>query len=205
MVAAVVAAGVLAQAAMWWLIAARRVALLARHLGDVRDPGDRRGARRRPGIDRRRRRSLVGAVSGAALYGATRVVVASLLERIPSFAASVSDVYGRSQEVPGTAVWVLTLAIAIPGEELFWRGLVLSELQEITSVAVGAGLAWFGYVVVNAVLRNLSILAAAVVGGALWTVLGSVRDVGAAVASHLVWTSLMLLWPPRAARGKVPS
>jgi membrane protease YdiL (CAAX protease family) len=133
------------------------------------------------------------------------VVVASLLERIPSFASSVSDVYRRSQEVPGTAVWVLTLAIAIPGEELFWRGLALPELQDITSAAVGVDLTWFGYVAVNAVLRNLSILAAAMVGGAVWTVLGSVRDVGAAVASHVVWTSLILLWPPRAARGKVPS
>jgi hypothetical protein len=203
MVAAVVAAGVLAQAAMWWLISARRVpfwpatsatfAILGIAAVLVGIPGSTDAAS-----------LLVGVGSGSALYGATRVVVASLLERIPPFAASVSDVYGRSQEVPGTAAWVLTLAIAIPGEELFWRGLVLSELQEITSIAVGAGLAWFGYVVANAVLRNLSILAAAVVGGALWTVLGSVRDVGAAVASHLVWTSLMLLWPPRAARGKVP-
>ena len=204
MVAAVVVAGVLVQAAIWWLISARRVpfwpatsatfALLGIASVLVRPPGSTDVSS-----------VLIGAGSGAALYGATRVVVASLLERIPSFASSVSDVYGRSQEVPGTAVWVLTLAIAIPGEELFWRGLVLSELQEITSVAVGAGLAWLGYVVANAVLRNLSILAAAVVGGAVWTVLGSVRDVGAAVASHLVWTSLMLLWPPRAARGKVPS
>lgn len=203
MVAAVVAAGVLAQAAMWWLISAGRVAfwpatsatfaILGIAAVLVGIPGSTDAAS-----------LLVGVGSGAALYGATRVVVASLLERIPPFAASVSDVYGRSQEVPGTAAWVLTLAIAIPGEELFWRGLVLSELQEITSIAVGAGLAWFGYVLANAVLRNLSILAAAVVGGALWTVLGSVRDVGAAVASHLVWTSLMLLWPPRAARGKVP-
>lgn len=204
MAAAVVAVGVLAQAAMWWLISARRVpfwlttsatfAILGIAAVLVRAPGSTHVSS-----------LLIGAGSGAALYGATRVVVASLLERIPSFSTSVSDVYGRSQEVPGTAVWVLTLAIAIPGEELFWRGLVLSEVQEITSVAVGAGLAWLGYVVANAVLRNLSILAAAVVGGAVWTVLGSVRDVGAAVASHLVWTSLMLLWPPRAARGKVPS
>lgn len=204
MAAAVVAVGVLAQAAMWWLISARRVpfwlttsatfAILGIAAVLVRAPGSTHVSS-----------LLIGAGSGAALYGATRVVVASLLERIPSFSTSVSDVYGRSQEVPGTAVWVLTLAIAIPGEELFWRGLVLSEAQEITSVAVGAGLAWLGYVVANAVLRNLSILAAAVVGGAVWTVLGSVRDVGAAVASHLVWTSLMLLWPPRAARGKVPS
>ena len=82
---------------------------------------------------------------------------------------------------------------------------MLTEVQYITSVAVGEGLAWLGYVAANAVFRNLSILAAAIVGGALWTVLGSVRDVGAAVTSHLVWTSLMLLWPPRAARGKVPA
>jgi membrane protease YdiL (CAAX protease family) len=204
MVAAVVAAGVLAQAAMWWLISAGRVpfwpatsatfAILGIAAVLVGIPGSTDAAS-----------LLAGVGSGAALYGATRVVVASLLERIRPFAASVSDVYGRSREVPGTAAWVLTLAIAIPGEELFWRGLVLSELQEITSIAVGAGLAWFGYVLANAVLRNLSILAAAVVGGALWTVLGSVSDVGAAVASHLVWTSLMLLWPPRAARGKVPT
>ena len=169
MVAAVVAAGVLAQAAMWWLISARRVpfwpatsvtfAILGIAAVLVGIPGSTDAAS-----------LLVGVGSGAALYGATRVVVASLLERIPPFAASVSDVYGRSQEVPGTAAWELTLAIAIPGEELFWRGLVLSELQEITSIAVGAGLAWFGYVLANAVLRNLSILAAAVVGGALWTV-----------------------------------
>lgn len=204
MVAAVVVAGVLVQAAIWWLISARRVpfwpatsatfALLGIASVLVRPPGSTDVSS-----------VLIGAGSGAALYGATRVVVASLLERIPSFASSVSDVYGRSQEVPGTAVWVLTLAIAIPGEELFWRGLVLSELQDITSAAVGVGLAWLGYVAANAVLRNLSILAAAVVGGAVWTVLGSVRGVGAAVASHLMWTSLMLLWPPRAARGKVPS
>lgn len=204
MVAAVVAAGVLAQAAMWWLISARRVPFWPATSATFAILGIAAvlvGAPRSTDVSS----VLVGAGSGAALYGATRVVVASLLERIPSFASSVSDVYGRSQEVPGTAVWVLTLAVAIPGEELFWRGLVLSELQDATSTAVGVGLAWFGYVAANAVLRNLSILAAAVVGGAVWTVLGSVRDVGAAVASHLVWTSLMLLWPPRAARGKVPS
>jgi membrane protease YdiL (CAAX protease family) len=204
MAAFVIGAGILLQIVAWRLIATRRIpfwpatsvtfAILGIAVVLVRSPGSTELAS-----------LLVGAGSGAALYGATRVVVARFLERIPPFAASVGDVYERSEEVPGTAVWALTLAIAIPGEELFWRGLVLPEVQDVTSVAVGAGLAWLGYVAVNAVLGNLSILAAAVVGGALWTVVGSVRDVGAAVASHLVWTSLMLLWPPRAARGKVPS
>jgi membrane protease YdiL (CAAX protease family) len=203
MVAAVVAAGVLAQAAMWWLISARRVPFWPATSATFAILGIAAVLAGVPGsIDVSS--LLVGAGSGAALYGATRLVVAGLLQQIPSFASSVSDVYGRSQEVPGTAVWALTLVVAIPGEELFWRGLVLPELQDVASVAVGAGLAWLGYVAANAVLRNLSILAAAVVGGAVWTVLGSVLDVGAAVASHLVWTSLMLLWPPGAARGKVP-
>ena len=72
----------------------------------------------------------------------------------------MADVYGGSQEIPGAAVWVLTLAIAVPGEELFWRGLVLPELQDATSVVLGAVLAWLGYVAANAILRNLSMLAA---------------------------------------------
>ena len=82
MVAAVVAAGVLAQAAMWWLISARRVpfwpatsatfAILGIAAVLVGTPGSTDVSS-----------LLVGAGSGAALYGATRVVVASLLEQIP--------------------------------------------------------------------------------------------------------------------------
>jgi membrane protease YdiL (CAAX protease family) len=201
MVAAVVEAGVLAQAAMWWLIAARRLpfwpvtsvtfAILGIAAVLVRAPGSTDLLS-----------LVVGAGSGFVLYGATRVVV-GLLVRISPFASSVTEVYRRSEEIPGAAVWVLTLAIAIPGEELFWRGVVLPELQDATSVVVGAGVAWLGYVAVNAVSRNLAILAAAVVGGALWTVLGSVDGVGAPIVSHLVWTSLMLAWPPAADRAKV--
>jgi membrane protease YdiL (CAAX protease family) len=201
MVAAVLAAGVLVQAAMWRLIATRRLpfwpatsvtfAILGIAAVLVRPPGS---------TDLQS--LVVGAGSGVVLYGATRVVVA-LLVRIPPFASSATEVYGRSGEIPGVAVWVLTLAIAIPGEELLWRGSVLSELQDATSVVVGAGIAWLGYVAVNAVSRNLAILAAAAVGGALWTLLGSVHDVGAPIASHLAWTSLMLAWPPTVDRAKV--
>jgi membrane protease YdiL (CAAX protease family) len=201
MVGAVVAAGVLAQAAMWWLIAARRArfwpatsvtfAFLGIAAVLARVPGPTDG----PSL-------VVGAGSGVVLYGATFVVVGHLA-RIPPFASSMTDVYGRSEEIPSAAVWVLTVAIAVPGEELFWRGVVLPELQDATSVVVGAGLAWLGYVAVNAISRNLSILAAAVVGGALWTLLGSVDDVGSPIASHLVWTGLMLAWPPAADRAKV--
>jgi hypothetical protein len=39
--------------------------------------------------------------------------------------------------------------------------------------------------------------------GAVWTILGSVGAFIAPLASHLVWTSLMLAWPPSGDRAKV--
>jgi membrane protease YdiL (CAAX protease family) len=100
-------------------------------------------------------------------------------------------------------VWLLTLAVAVPGEELFWRGLVAPELQDATSVLLGALLAWLGYVAINAISRNLAILVAAGVCGAVWTILGSLEGVAAPLTSHLIWTALMLSWPPAVDRAKV--
>ena len=201
MTAAVVAVGVLAQGLTWWLVAERRVpfwpattitfVILGVAAVLVRDPGSFDLAA-----------IAAGVASGGALYVATRVAV-SVLVRAAPFANSVAEVYRRSGELPTTLVWVLTVAVAVPGEELFWRGLVLPELQGATSVVLGACLAWLGYLAVNAVSRNLAIIAAAVVCGAVWTILGSVLDVAAPAASHLAWTSLMLAWPPSGDRAKV--
>jgi uncharacterized protein len=100
---------------------------------------------------------------------------------------------------------VISLLIAVPGEELFWRGLVLPELTDVTSVGIGALLTWVAGIGVIAESASLPLLAGAVVGGALWTGLAVWSDgVMAPVASHLVWTGLMLMWPPAAARDMVP-
>jgi membrane protease YdiL (CAAX protease family) len=201
MVAAVVAAGVLAQAVTWWLVAERRVGfwpatsitfvILGAAAVLVRDPGSFEPAA-----------VAVGIGSGVALYVATRVAV-GVLVRVAPFATSMSEVYGRSGELSPSLVWVLTVAVAVPGEEIFWRGLVLPELQDATTVVLGACLAWLGYVAVNAASRNLAILAAALVCGSVWTILGSALDIAAPVASHLAWTSLMLAWPPSGDRAMV--
>jgi membrane protease YdiL (CAAX protease family) len=201
MPALVAAAGALLQAATWRLIAVRRIgfwqatsvtfAIVGAAAVWVRPPGS---------LDAMA--LVIGTGSGVVLYLATRVVV-GLLGSVKPFASSVTEVYGRSAEIPTGAVWVLTLIVAVPGEELFWRGLVVPELQDATSLVIGAFLAWLGYVTVNALSRNLAILVAAVVGGAWWTVLGSFEHVAAPIASHLTWTGLMLAWPPRAGRAKV--
>lgn len=149
--------------------------------------------------------SAVGVSSGLLLFGATRVVV-DLSTRHHVISRSVAAVYRREEEMGTVALSVLTLAVVVPGEELFWRGVVLPELSASTSVALGAVLAWAAWVAVDATWGSIPLLAGAVVGGALWTGLATWSGgVAAPVASHLVWTALMLVWPPRAARDKVPS
>lgn len=145
----------------------------------------------------------VGIASAPALYGATRLVV-GLATRYPRLDRAVTDVYRRTQETSFLIALALTLAIAVPGEELFWRGLVLPEVQEATSPATGALLTWAAAVGVNAAWASTPLLAGAVVGGALWTWLATWSGgVVAPLASHLVWTGLMLSWPPLADRAKV--
>jgi membrane protease YdiL (CAAX protease family) len=145
----------------------------------------------------------VGLASGLAFYGATRVVV-DVATRHPLIRRTVVDVYRRSREVPFAAALMLTLVIAVPGEELFWRGLVLPELQDATSSTTGALLTWGAAVGVNAAWASAPLLAGAVVGGALWTGLATwTGGVVAPLASHLVWTGLMFAWPPLSDRAKV--
>ncbi|MBA3738043.1 MAG: CPBP family intramembrane metalloprotease [Actinobacteria bacterium] len=145
----------------------------------------------------------LGIASGVAFYGATRLVV-GLATRFPLLDRAVADVYRRTQETTFPIAVALTLAIAVPGEELFWRGLVLPELQDATSTTTGAILTWAAAVGVNAAGASAPLLAGAVVGGALWTWLATWSGgVVASLASHLVWTGLMLSWPPLAGRAKV--
>lgn len=144
-----------------------------------------------------------GTGSALALYAATRVVI-GLGTRQPGLRAAVAGIYRRSEETGFTAALVISLAIAAPGEELFWRGLVVPELRAATASVAGGVLAWLGYVGVNAASVSLPLLAGAIVGGAVWTWLALwSHGVLAPIASHVVWTGLMLTWPPPVGRGKV--
>lgn len=149
--------------------------------------------------------SGIAVASGIVFYGATRAAV-GLASRQPVLRASVADVYRHSRETGFVTVLALTLLVAVPGEELFWRGFLLPELRDATGSVSGAILAWAVAVGVTAAWASPPLLAAAVVGGGLWTILATWSGgVLAPIASHLVWTALMLVWPPPAARDMVPS
>lgn len=143
----------------------------------------------------------MGVAAGAVLYGAT-VAFLAVAGRWPLLARHTAALYGARADVsPGVALMVATLVTA-PGEELLWRGVVLGTLaRAFGSTAAAAVLAWAAYVAVNAVSASLPIVLGAIVGGAAWTALAWwTGGVVAGIVCHVVWTALMILRPPAAAR-----
>jgi len=143
---------------------------------------------------------LVGLGAGLALYVGTRVFV-WLAARWTPFRRDVLEKYGQAGEVTLRRSLVLSLAIMVPAEELFWRGLFQGRLDDAVTPAAAALLAWLVYLVANAASRSLPIVAGAIVGGAVWAGLAWWSGgVLASLASHILWTGSMLALPPGVGR-----
>jgi membrane protease YdiL (CAAX protease family) len=140
----------------------------------------------------------VGAVSGLALFVATRVFV-RLVGPWRSFQRHVAGIY--AQGTGRSVVWELLVAagLVVAGEELFWRGLVQPRMAGLEALgrAGAAVVAWLLYVGVNAASSSLVITVAAIVGGALWGALAWwTGGVLAPLLCHSVWTASMILFRP---------
>lgn len=143
---------------------------------------------------------VIGAGAGFTLYLATRVFVWAASRWMP-FRRDVLEQYGQAGEVSLVTTLVLSLAIMVPAEELFWRGLWHERLDEAMTPTIAALIAWAAYVGVNVASRSLPIVAGSIVGGAVWAGLAWwSQGVLASVASHILWTGLMLALPPGAGR-----
>ena len=142
----------------------------------------------------------VGAASGLALYVGTRVFV-WLADRWPPFRRHVVEKYREAAEVSMRESLLLSLLVMVPAEEMFWRGLFQGHLDQTVGVLAAGFLSWLAYVAVNAASASLPIVAGAVVGGALWVGLFAWSGgVLASLASHMLWTGLMLALPPGVGR-----
>jgi hypothetical protein len=119
---------------------------------------------------------VVGLGSGLVLYLATRVFVAiaSAWER---FRRQTVAIYGNRDQVALPVALGVAVGLSVPGEELFWRGLVGGRFGEaVGSAVLGAAIALAGSVLF------------------VWT--GGVLS---PICSHAVFTGLMILAPPPAA------
>ena len=143
---------------------------------------------------------VVGALSGLALWAATLAFVAVAVRWEP-FRRAVADRYARAAEVSLPTAVAISLLIAVPGEELFWRNLAQRRLG-VSSEVLGAVAAWVGYVAANVASGSLPFVAGAIVGGAVWGGLAWwTGGIAASLASHGVWTTMMLVRPPSSGRG----
>lgn len=137
----------------------------------------------------------LGVVAGGLLYVATRVFV-GVVSGWRAFQRQTSETYALADEVPTTTAAVLA-GVMVVGEELFWRALVQPRLAQ-AGPGAGAALTWLAFVLVNSASSRLPIIAAAVVGGAVWAALAWwTGGVLASLLCHLVWTTSMILRPPR--------
>jgi len=142
----------------------------------------------------------VGVGSGLALYLGTLAFVAVAVH-VPRFRSSVASIYGEAGEVSLATSVALSLAVMVPAEELFWRGLFQAHLDATWSAAAGAVTTWLAYVAANSASRRAPIVAGAIVAGALWAGLAAWSGgMLASFSSHMLWTGLMLVLPPGAGR-----
>lgn len=126
---------------------------------------------------------------------------------LPEITASAASVYQRSSELP---VWgqVLLGGVLTAGlEEVFWRGaftpVIADRVRARLPVGSGASgatavlVSTVGYTAFFVPTLQLALIAAAALGGMVWGALLLVtRSVGAPILAHVVWTSLMILYPP---------
>jgi membrane protease YdiL (CAAX protease family) len=195
-------AGAVAIAAAWWWVASGRstvlrvlpVVLFVLGVGTIAVVGS--------DLSLGSAASLAGGVgSGLALYGATLTFVA-VASRWEPFRRHVAQAYAEAEAEPLVLRLLLALAISVPGEELFLRGLVQPRLAVSMAPWAAAAITVAVEVATNLPSRRLPIVAAALVGGAVWSGLAWWSGgVLAPIASHMVWTGLMLVRPP-AARGR---
>jgi membrane protease YdiL (CAAX protease family) len=144
----------------------------------------------------------IGAASGLGLYVATRMFV-WLASRWERFRRATASIYGDAREVSRARALGLTLVVMVPGEELFVRGLAQPRLAAVAALGAGgaAVATWLAYTAINLASRSMPIVAGALVGGALWAWLAWWSGgMLASLASHILWTGLMLVLPPGAGR-----
>jgi uncharacterized protein len=195
--------GAVAEGAGWWAVSARRAnvwRLMPAVLGAM---GIAAVLTRRPvwaGEPGAAVAVAVGLSSGLVLYLATRVFV-GIASMWGPFRSQVAEQYERASLVSKTEALALSLVIMVPAEELFWRGLFQGHLEDSLAAVSAAAFTLLVYVAANAPSRSLPIVAGAIVGGAVWVGLAWWSGgVLASLASHILWTGLMLIAPPGAAR-----
>jgi membrane protease YdiL (CAAX protease family) len=153
--------------------------------------GDLRRTRPRP------RDVATGVAVAAGLYGVFQVGDRVARRVLPSGAEDIGDVYELRSLRPKAEIAARLAAVIGPAEELYWRGLLQSELTRRLGPVRGAAAAAALYGGAHVVTGNPTLVGAATVAGAGWSALAALGvPMPALVVSHVVWDIWIFLVQP---------
>ena len=155
---------------------------------------------------RPRPRHLVeGGIVAGGLYAIFRAGDAVARRVMPDGAGDIDDIYAlRVGHDPSQIAARLALVIG-PAEELFWRGFVQRRLARDHGRWGAAARAASAYAGVHLAAGNPTLVGAAGVAGAYWSVLAAAGvDMESLVVSHVLWDIVIFLVAPTARSGTHP-
>ena len=152
---------------------------------------DLRSARPQP------RDVATGAAIAAGLYAVFLVGDKAARVIMPSGADDIADVYELRTLRPKGEIAARLAAVIGPAEELYWRGLLQSELTRRYGPLKGAAAATAAYSGVHLCTRNPTLIGAASVAGGGWSALRAAGvSMPALVISHVIWDIWIFLVQP---------
>lgn len=138
-----------------------------------------------------------GVAIAAALYGVFTVGDKAARVIMPSGAEDIGEVYELRTLRPKGEIAARLAAIVGPAEELYWRGMLQSELTRRYGPVKGAAAATAAYSGVHVCTRNPTLIGAATVAGASWSALRALGvSMPALVISHIIWDIWIFLVQP---------
>lgn len=151
---------------------------------------------RHPALNLTLRDTAWGAIAGLGLYGAARLGNATVGSVLPDLTSGLAVVLQWAAPYP---VWMQLGAIALiaPGEELFWRRLVLDRLYHagLSSWWAALGVSSLLYASVHLFSGSPWLALAALGFGFVWGAIALwTRNAWTAIVCHLVYDGLMFVW-----------
>jgi membrane protease YdiL (CAAX protease family) len=139
----------------------------------------------------------LGLGSAAALYGIFRAGDRMARRIMPQGGREIAAIYGLRQSAPKASIAAALALIIGPGEEIFWRGLVQSRLQDRMGPLAGALAGSSLYAAVHLVSVNLTLTGAAGVAGLFWSLLyARGQRLEPLIISHVAWDLWIFLSAP---------
>ncbi|MEE8600572.1 CPBP family intramembrane glutamic endopeptidase [Euzebya tangerina] len=162
-----------------------------------------------PGFAVTPRQAGIAVLAALVHFGIGHLLFAVAAQVVPALTATALEVYQRTDSMPVWGQLLLGAVLTAGLEEVFWRGaftpMIAERVRPRLPTSFGTkrrGTAMVlvstaGYALFHVATLKIALIAAAALGGLVWgTLLLLTRSVGVTIIAHVLWTSLMILFPP---------